>query len=158
MRQTTKTGMQEEKKQLTGAEQILRKGKDPGRTGSLFGRRAAQKLREQRGETLTETLAAMVIVALGGILLVSLVMASSRTINRADTAYDAYLSARNAVESADTDSTTDSYVTVKSVDSVSNPVTITGNGQEAVHVISAGEGNSALYRYIPADGTAGETR
>lgn len=124
----------------------LREKQRKAYSGSRGGSKVLRKLREQRGETLTETMAAMVIVALGGILLVSLVMAANRAIHRADTAYDTYISARNEVETAQTGTT--GQVTVQTQ---SGPVTVSGTGQEKVQVITAGEGSSALYRYIPAD-------
>ena len=102
---------QKEKSRLSGRMPIcaahsgisqpsLRSRQKKARTASQSASGVLRKLREQRGETLTETMAAMVIVALGGILLVSLVTAAGRVISRADTAYDAYISARNEVETA----------------------------------------------------------
>lgn len=148
---------QKEKSRLSGRMPIcaahsgisqpsLRSRQKKACTASQSASGVLRKLREQRGETLTETMAAMVIVALGGILLVSLVTAAGRVIDRADTAYDAYISARNEVETAQTGNT--GQVTVQTQ---SGPVTVSGTEQETVQVITAGEGSSALYRYIPAN-------
>lgn len=68
-------------------------------------RKSAEKLHSNRGESLSETLIAMLIVALGSILLVSMVIAARNIIQRSDEAYDAYISTNNALAGREAAST-----------------------------------------------------
>ncbi|MGN0361252.1 MAG: hypothetical protein ACI4ET_00230 [Bilifractor sp.] len=70
------------------------------------------RLSSESGESLTETLVAVLIVALASVLLVTMVLAARRVITRSGKAYSSYISEHNALEEIASSSTsTDSTVT-----------------------------------------------
>lgn len=64
------------------------------------------KLFSRSGESITETLAAVLIVSLASVLLVTMVMAGRRIISRSDEAYSGYISEHSALSAAGSDSST----------------------------------------------------
>ncbi len=57
------------------------------------------RIRSERGESIGEALAAMLIVALGALMLETMTSAATRIVTRSETAYMSYLDQRNLVES-----------------------------------------------------------
>ena len=57
------------------------------------------RLRSERGESISEALVAMLVVAMGAIMLVSMTIAATHVVERSEKAYAEYLDERNAVES-----------------------------------------------------------
>ncbi len=57
------------------------------------------RIRSERGESIGEALAAMLIVALGALMLEAMTSAATRIVTRSETAYMSYLDQRNLVES-----------------------------------------------------------
>lgn len=95
-----------------------------------------KKLRSERGETIGEALAAMLVVALGALMLAAMTSAATRIVTRSETAYSQYLDQRNAVESGRTDveknssADSSSYTTTKASGSIS----FTSDDDAAVNV------------------------
>lgn len=83
-----------------------------GRNGS-FGGSVRVKLGSKAGESLTETLVAVLIVSLASILLVTMVQASRRVVTRSGSAYSGYIKEHNelAVESSSQKNTRDITLT-----------------------------------------------
>ena len=63
-----------------------------------------EKLRSERGESIGEALAAMLIVALGALMLVGMTTAATRIVEKSEKAYNVYLDQRNYLESGGTSS------------------------------------------------------
>lgn len=61
-------------------------------------RAASAKLASRKGESLSETLVAMLVVALGSILLVTMVIAARNIIQKSEEAYDTFIAQHNALE------------------------------------------------------------
>ncbi len=61
--------------------------------------RLIDRIRSERGESIGEALAAMLIVALGALMLEAMTSAATRIVTRSETAYMSYLDQRNLVES-----------------------------------------------------------
>ncbi len=61
--------------------------------------RLIDRIRSERGESIGEALAAMLIVALGALMLETMTSAATRIVTRSETAYMSYLDQRNLVES-----------------------------------------------------------
>ncbi len=57
------------------------------------------RIRSERGESIGEALAAMLIVALGALMLEAMTSAATKIVTRSETAYMSYLDQRNLVES-----------------------------------------------------------
>lgn len=57
-----------------------------------------RKLRSENGESIAEVLVATLVVALGTVLFAGMISASEKIVRNSDTAYDKYLSDRNAIE------------------------------------------------------------
>ena len=62
-----------------------------------------KKLCSDCGETIGEALAAMLVVALGALMLAAMTSAATRIVTRSETAYIQYLDQRNAMESGKAD-------------------------------------------------------
>lgn len=58
-----------------------------------------EKLRSERGESIGEALAAMLIVALGALMLAGMTTAATRIVEKSEKAYNVYLDQRNYLES-----------------------------------------------------------
>lgn len=58
-----------------------------------------EKLRSERGESIGEALAAMLIVALAALMLVGMTTAATRIVEKSEKAYNVYLDQRNYLES-----------------------------------------------------------
>ena len=58
-----------------------------------------EKLRSERGESIGEALAAMLIVALAALMLAGMTTAATRSVEKSDKAYNVYLDQRNYLES-----------------------------------------------------------
>ena len=56
------------------------------------------KLKSRRGETITEVLAAMVVIALGIIMLVSMEMAAQNLVRKSEASFAANMAQKNAIE------------------------------------------------------------
>lgn len=61
--------------------------------------RLIDRIRSERGESIGEALAAMLIVALGALMLEAMTSAATKIVTRSETAYMSYLDQRNLVES-----------------------------------------------------------
>ena len=95
-----------------------------------------KKLRSERGETIGEALAAMLVVALGALMLAAMTSSATRIVTRSETAYSQYLDQRNAIESGRTDveknssADSSSYTTTKG----NGKVSFTSDYDAAVNV------------------------
>ena len=58
-----------------------------------------EKLRSERGESIGEALAAMLIVALAALMLAGMTTAATRIVEKSEKAYNVYLDQRNYLES-----------------------------------------------------------
>lgn len=58
-----------------------------------------EKLRSERGESIGEALAAMLIVALAALMLAGMTTAANRIVEKSEKAYNVYLDQRNYLES-----------------------------------------------------------
>lgn len=62
-----------------------------------------KKIRSDRGESIGEALAAMLIVALAALMLAAMTSAATRIVTRSEEAYASYLDQRNFIESNKSD-------------------------------------------------------
>lgn len=61
--------------------------------------RLINRIRSERGESIGEALAAMLIVALGALMLEVMTSAATKIVTRSEKAYNSYLDQRNYIES-----------------------------------------------------------
>ena len=117
-----------------------------GRRGS-FGGSVRVKLGSKAGESLTETLVAVLIVSLASILLVTMVQASRRVVTRSGSAYSGYIKEHNelAVESSSQKNSTEITLTPAAVGKDSNSL---HEIHEKVIVQTEKDGNTVFF---PAD-------
>lgn len=116
-----------------------------GRNGS-FGGSVRVKLGSKAGESLTETLVAVLIVSLASILLVTMVQASRRVVTRSGSAYSGYIKEHNelAVEDSSQNSPTEITLTPARAGNDNSLRKI----HEKVYVQTDKEGNAVFF---PAD-------
>lgn len=98
-------------------------------------KRVLGKIKSKKGESLSETLVAMLVVALGSILLVTMVIAARNIIQKSEDAYNHFIAQHNALESRDT-----------SVEGAS--VTV---NESAAASLSNMDNSGDLYRLLDAD-------
>lgn len=117
-----------------------------GRRGS-FGGSVRVKLGSKAGESLTETLVAVLIVSLASILLVTMVQASRRVVTRSGSAYSGYIKEHNelAVESSSQNSPTEITLTPARAGNDNNSL---HEIHEKVNVQTDKDGNTVFF---PAD-------
>lgn len=60
--------------------------------------RILKKLKNRRGETITEVLAAMLVIALGIVMLVSMEMAAQNLVRKSEAAFTANMAQKNGIE------------------------------------------------------------
>lgn len=82
-----------------------------GRNGS-FGGSVRVKLGSKAGESLTETLVAVLIVSLASILLVTMVQASRRVITKSGSAYSGYIEEHNKLAVEDSSQNNSKEITL----------------------------------------------
>jgi len=82
-----------------------------------------EKLAKDNGESLAEVLISVLIIAVGLVLLSSLVVASSRMVNNSDTKMSKLYSTQNSIESRDSASVTKATGSTK--------ITITGESSKS---------------------------
>ena len=116
-----------------------------GRRGS-FGGSVRVKLGSKAGESLTETLVAVLIVSLASILLVTMVQASRRVITRSGFAYSGYIKEHN--ELAVEDSSQNSPTEITLTPAVGENDTSLREIHEKVNVQTEKDGNTVFF---PAD-------
>ena len=119
-----------------------------------------KKLHSERGETIGEALAAMLVVALGALMLAAMTSAATRIVTRSETAYSRYLDQRNAIESGGADveknsseaasnetSTKDGYISFSS--GTGATVKMKGTYQKKVSytAVTTSEGKNILVTY-----------
>lgn len=116
-----------------------------GRRGS-FGGSVRVKLGSKAGESLTETLVAVLIVSLASILLVTMVQASRRVVTRSGSAYSGYIKEHNelAVESSSQKNSTEITLTPAAGENDTSLREI----HEKVNVQTEKDGNTVFF---PAD-------
>ena len=108
------------------------------------------KLTSKAGESLTETLVAVLIVSLASILLVTMVQASRRVITRSGSAYSDYISKHNdlAVESSSQSSHVSGApesITITAADNEKKADYSLSVIQEKVSVKTAEDGNTVFF-------------
>lgn len=121
-----------------------------------------KKLRSERGETIGEALAAMLVVALGALMLAAMTSAATRIVTRSEAAYSRYLDQRNAIESGGADveknsseadsnetSTKDGYISFSSGTDATVKVKMKGTYQKKVSytAVTTSEGKNILVTY-----------
>lgn len=109
-----------------------------------------EKLASKAGESLTETLVAVLIVSLASILLVTMVQASRRVITRSGSAYSDYISEHNdlAVESSSQGSHVSGApesITIAPADNVKEDDYSLSEIKEKVSVKTAEDGNTVFF-------------
>mgnify|MGYP003589568570 CR=1 FL=1 len=76
-----------------------------------------KKLKSQSGESISEVLIASLVVSLAFVMVLSLIMASQKIIQKTDTTMESYYNARNAFEAGVSNSST-GVIQVTSTDAV----------------------------------------
>lgn len=119
-----------------------------------------KKLRSERGETIGEALAAMLVVALGALMLAAMTSAATRIVTRSETAYSRYLDQRNAIESGGADveknsseadsnetSTKDGYIRFSSENDATVKMKGTYQKKVSYTAVTTSEGKNILVTY-----------
>ena len=83
-----------------------------------------EKLRSERGESIGEALAAMLIVALAALMLAGMTTAATRIVEKSEKAYNVYLDQRNYLDSGGSSSIPKNDPDGES--SIATPVTVDG--------------------------------
>ena len=87
------------------------------------------RLRDERGESLTETLVSVLIIALGLTLLASMVTAAGKLIRKSQSYYQESTAVRNAIEGQDGTHTGDGTDLSVTVTPVQGSLSFAGNGE-----------------------------
>ena len=96
-----------------------------------------EKLRSERGESIGEALAAMLIVALAALMLAGMTTAATRIVEKSEKAYNVYLDQRNYLESGGSSSIPKNDPDGQS--SIATPVPVEGT----LHMSVSGSGIEA---------------
>ena len=126
-----------------------------------------RKLRSKRGETIPETLVALLFVTFGSVIFASLVMISKKVISGAKTNYQMFIRAHNTMETriggsdadSDPDLTKDTSVQKISIrGAISVPNDIPDNNLEhfEINSSSGASENIDFYTYSPRNSSGGE--
>jgi len=118
-----------------GKNRINKTCQDRPPRGSVFA-----KLSSGSGESLTETLVAVLIVALASVLLVTMVLAARRVITRSGKAYASYISEHSALATDTADGSTGS-----GTGSTSDESSVTDNGKTDVVIKPADASKASDY-------------
>lgn len=121
-----------------------------------------EKLRSERGESIGEALAAMLIVALAALMLAGMTTAATRIVEKSEKAYNVYLDQRNYLESGGSSSIPkndpDGQSSIATPVPVEGTLHMSGTGIEAtasetvtVTILKSGDRNERItYRYRKA--------
>ncbi|MGI6055713.1 MAG: hypothetical protein ACOYBD_01820 [Bilifractor sp.] len=126
---------------------VIQGGRDSSDRRRGFEGHVRAKIASKAGESLTETLVAVLIVSLASILLVTMVQASRRVITRSGSAYSDYISEHNdlAVESSSQSSGEAEEITIAPVGNVKKDDYSLSEIKEKVTVKTAKEGNTVFF-------------
>lgn len=132
---------------------VIQRGRDSGERRLCLERNVRAKLTSRAGESLTETLVAVLIVSLASILLVTMVQASRRVITRSGSAYSDYISEHNdlSVESSSQGSGEAKEITAVPSNSENKTDYSLSEIKENVTVKTGKDGNTVFFPTKSAD-------
>ena len=108
-------------------------------------KRCKRKLRSRAGETLTETLAALLVAVIALAILAGMIMSSSNLIRNSRSRFDSYYEENNALSSLE-NTVAGASVTIRDVEGEKDRRLTDAQTKDAIDVRYSTNGKAAAYR------------